>query len=77
MIMKSVTGCPIFGDDFSPDDEFSAYVTGKSPWSEKSSRSCKADDERVLVTEFGRVLPGSFDRFADHRVGQAARIALP
>ena len=36
MIMKTVTVCPIFDGDFSPDDEFSVYFTAKSPSSEKS-----------------------------------------
>jgi hypothetical protein len=31
MIMKSVVVCPVSGGEFSPGDEFSAYITGKSP----------------------------------------------
>jgi hypothetical protein len=35
-IMKTVAVCPIFDVEFSPGDEFSAYMTGKSPSGEKS-----------------------------------------
>ena len=31
MIMKTVPVCPIFDGDFSPDVEFSVYMTAKSP----------------------------------------------
>jgi hypothetical protein len=31
MIKKTVLVCPIFGDEFSPGDEFSVYMTAKSP----------------------------------------------
>jgi hypothetical protein len=30
-IMKTMPVCPIFDGDFSLGDEFSAYMTGKSP----------------------------------------------
>jgi hypothetical protein len=30
-IKKTVPVCPVFGDDFSPAVEFSAYMTAKSP----------------------------------------------
>jgi hypothetical protein len=36
-IMKTVPVCPIFGDDFSPGDEFSAHMTAKSPSGEIST----------------------------------------
>jgi hypothetical protein len=36
-IMETVRICPVFGDDFSPGDEFSAQETAKSPSGEKLS----------------------------------------
>jgi hypothetical protein len=40
--MKTVRVYPVFGDDFSPGDEFSAQVTAKSPSSENSTRYAEA-----------------------------------
>jgi hypothetical protein len=37
MIMKTDRVYPIFGVDFSPGDEFSAYITAKSPSGEIST----------------------------------------
>jgi hypothetical protein len=36
-IKKTVGLCPIFDDDFSPGDEFSVYVTAKSPSGDNST----------------------------------------
>lgn len=36
-IMKSGVVCPFFDDDFSPGDEFSAYIAAKSPAGEIST----------------------------------------
>jgi hypothetical protein len=37
VIKETVLLCPIFGDEFSPGDEFPAYATAKSPPSEIST----------------------------------------
>jgi hypothetical protein len=36
-IKKTIPVCPIFGGDFSPGDEFSVYMTAKSPSGENST----------------------------------------
>jgi hypothetical protein len=38
-IKKTVPVCPVFGDGFSPGDEFSVHITAKSPSGDNSTRS--------------------------------------